>query len=491
MIIMSPKDMGQTFLRPLHTNAIATGATYEISQPVDDTTVTPTKSTQTSEFMSTGFADKGKQRTDKTNRPITATSSSHLPSSRNPSDARMLTVTDNHTHFYMYSAFWDDRDELMVDPVIRITSMILTSKETRYDQIDKEVLTRLRCASVCRGDYNTEISPVQSTVSIAIHPDRQNIDRRLVMCKPTRCRDYVTLTLDPVPENPSREWILQNMLPVETFQRPTAPVALGACVSVMYGTIDPYRLVEWMEMMKLLGVKKVVAYNQSVDPAASRVLNHYRNQGYVDIWQMDPDYLPVEVRGEIKWRGALSATDCLYRYMFHFNRTMPIDVDELIIPRTTKSLPDLIDKLDRLDQKNNVSDQRVNYKFIGSYFPINDHDVRISPDLTENRHTAILQNRQRLSRFDPWYLKSIMIPKRCLATGNHYCYVTLPQFTSNGNLQRFTVDTELGFIHHYRERLKSYVSGNDTLVQDDIILRYAAELRKNIQSQLNSLYMPY
>ncbi len=462
ILTLSPKDEGQTLVKVSDTDDIASGVVIL----------------------------KDRQRRNKTGRSIRKSSSSHLPSSRDPSDPRMLAVTDNHTHFYMYSAFWDDRDELMSDPMIRITSMILTSKDNHYDLIEPEVLTRLRCASLCRGDFSTELSPVQSTVPVSIHPNRRNIDRRLVMCQPTRCRDYITLTFDPVPEHPSREWILQNMLPVEHFQRHMAPVALGACVSVMYGTIDPYRLVEWLEMMKLLGVKKVVAYNESVDLAATRVLNHYRDQGYVDIWQMDPDYLPTEVLPQIKWREPLSITDCLYRYMFHFNRTMPLDVDELIIPGTAKTLPDLMDRLDQLDQENKVADRRVHYTFLSSFFPVNDRDVRVKPDFTENNYTTTLRHRQRLSRFDWMHRKSIMIPTRCLATRNHYCYVILPQFTCKGSLHQLTVDTELAFVHHYRANLKSSWFMNATLIQDDTILRYATELRKNIQPQLNSLHLP-
>ncbi len=492
ILILSPKDLGQTFVKASDGGNIATGVFIPLLQPLHD----KLKDGVTSEYphdsenMSIDVTDKDTQRRNKTSRPIRKISSGRLPSSRDPSDPRMLTVTDDHTHFYMYSAFWDDRDELMSDPVIRITSMILTSKGSRYKRIESELLTRLRCASLCQGDFSTEISPVQSTMPVSIHPHRQNIDRRLIICQPTRCRDYVTLTFDPVPEHPTSEWILQNMLPVEHAQRPTAPVALGACVPVMYGTISPYRLVEWMEMMKLLGVKKVVAYNQSVDPAAGRVLNHYRDQGYVDVWQMDPDYLPVDVGGQIKWRGPLSLTDCLYRYMFHFNRLMLLDVDELIIPRTMKTLPDLIDKLDQMDQENNVADHRVHYMFMASFFPVNGIDVRVNPDLTEKNYTTILRHRQRLPQFNRMYRKSIMIPTRCLATRNHYCYVILPQFTSNGDFHRLTVDTELGFVHHYRTRLKYSWFMNDTLIQDDTILRYATELRKNIQPQLISLQLP-
>ncbi len=483
---MSPKDKAHTLLEASDADNIATDVVLTLSQQLHDKDEYPH---DTEDMNNDATKDKDKRKKEKTSRSIGKISSGRLPSSRDPSDPRMLTVTDNHTHFYMYSAFWDDRDELMSDPVIRITSMILTSKGSRYNRIEPDVLTRLRCASLCREDFSTEISPVQSTVPISIHPNRQNIDRRLIMCQPTRCRDYITLTFVPVPENPSRDWILQNMLPVEHFQRHKAPVALGACVAVMYGAIDPYRLVEWMEMMKLLGVNKVAAYNQSADPAATRVLNHYWDQGFLDIWQMDPDYLPAEALGEIRWRAPLSLTDCLYRYMFHFNRMMPIDVDELIIPRATKTLPDLVDKLDQLDQENNVAQYRVNHKFIGSFFPVN--NVRVNPDLTENNHTTILRHRQRLSRFDTGYFKSIMIPTRCLATRNHYCYVTLPKFTSSGKFQRLTVDTELGFIHHYRVKVGAAAFINDTLLRDDTILRYATELRKNIHSQLNLLDLPY
>ncbi len=488
ILIISLTDMGQTLLKVSDT---ATGVVVPLSQQLHDKGGVLPEYPHDPEDMNIDVTNKDNQRSNKANTPTTKISSGRLPSSKDPSDPRMLTVTDNHTHFYMYSAFWDDRDELMSDPVIRITSMILTSKDSRYNLIEPEVLTRLRCASLCREDFSTEISPVQSTMPMSIHPNRKLIDRRLVMCQPTRCRDYVTLTFDPVPENPSTEWILQNMLPVEHFQRPAAPVALGACVSVMYGTVDPYRLVEWMEMMKLLGVKKVAAYNQSVDPAASRVLNHYRDQGYVDIWQMDPNYLPAEASGEIRWRTPLSITDCLYRYMFRFNRMMPLDVDELIVPKTTKTLLDLIDKLEQLDQKNKVADHRVHYMFVCSYFPVNSLDVRVNPDLTEKNYTTILRHRQRLSRFNPTHRKSIMIPTRCLTVRNHYCYVILPQFTDSGNFHQPTVNKKLGFIHHYRRRLKGSWFVNDTLIQDDTILRYASELRKNIQPQLKSLHLPY
>ncbi len=397
-----------------------------------------------------------------------------LPTSKEPSNPRFLKVTNGSVFLYLYSAFWDDRETLHSEPVIRIITV--TRTVTRWVTMETDILSHLRCVTVCRDDVSLEVSPVRSTKELQIHPPEKEVDRRQVICVPEKCRDLVTLSFAPPVGSVTEEWVSENMLPVETYLRPETRQNLVVCVAPMHGSIDPYRLVEWFEMVKLLGVDKVVAYNESLDERSSRIMRHYRDQGYLDVWQMDIDYMKAEGRALSRWRGPVSMSDCLYRSMYRYDRLLGMDFDELIIPRETRTLPQLIAKLEQQEENPNKTVRTINYAFVGSFFVAN---------TTKGQHFSVLHHNYRQNRFDTSYKKSIVYPLGCLSMMNHYCHKIIPGLTVSGQ-DRTLVDTDVAFVHHYRPSIKKR-NRYDDVIRDDFLLRYSSELLRNLRPKLNEL----
>ncbi len=242
----------------------------------------------------------------------------------------------------------------------------------------------------------------------------------------------------------------------------------------MYGTFDPYRMVEWFELLKLLGVDKVVAYSESLDESASRIIRYYQDQGYLDVWHMDPDYLKPDARAISRWRGPVSMTDSLYRYMYQFQRLLGMDIDEVIVPRVTRTLPQLIEKLDKAKEYGTL--HRVNYSFIGSFFPAN---------VTNDGHFSFLWHNKRQKRFEVHYRKSIVNPMGCLTMMNHFCHNKIPNFEAKKE-GTDVVDTDLAFIHHYSSVIPKSQRSRD-IVRDDYLLRYSSNLTSNVCPKLQEL----
>ncbi len=162
-----------------------------------------------------------------------------LPRSKDPSDPRFLKVTNGSVFLYLYSAFWDDRETLHSQPVIRIITV--TRTVTRWITMETDILSQLRCITMCRDNMSVEVSPVRSTMELQAHPHEKEVDRRQLICVPEKCRDLVTLSFAPPVGSVTEEWVSENMLPVETYLRPETPQNLVVCVAPMHDSIDPYR----------------------------------------------------------------------------------------------------------------------------------------------------------------------------------------------------------------------------------------------------------
>ena len=60
---------------------------------------------------------------------------------------------------------------------------------------------------------------------------------------------------------------------------------IGICTKVIYGSPDPIRLVEWIELNKMLGADSIYMYNTSVYGPVNKVLEYYAKKGYITLYQ--------------------------------------------------------------------------------------------------------------------------------------------------------------------------------------------------------------
>ena len=125
-----------------------------------------------------------------------------------------------------------------------------------------------------------------------------------------------SLNDDRPPEESKKLWESQPSVQIH-FNVMTARAANlkknGLCVKPIYGKWDnPLRLVEFIEMYRLLGVDHFLFYNHSIGEKASEVLGHYKVTGYVTMldWNLSVASNRKMIRTEAMFT---SINDCIVR----------------------------------------------------------------------------------------------------------------------------------------------------------------------------------
>ena len=96
----------------------------------------------------------------------------------------------------------------------------------------------------------------------------------------------------------------------------------GLCVKPIYGKWDnPLRLVEFIEMYRLLGVDHFLFYNHSIGEKASEVLGHYKVTGYVTMldWNLSVASNRKTIRTEAMFT---SINDCIVRSVNRYGQSI-------------------------------------------------------------------------------------------------------------------------------------------------------------------------
>ncbi|XP_065340740.1 uncharacterized protein LOC135940028 [Cloeon dipterum] len=134
----------------------------------------------------------------------------------------------------------------------------------------------------------------------------------------------------------------------------------AVCVKAMNFKHQPFvsiRLVEWIEMHKILGADKIYIYELQVHPNTTRVLDYYKAQGLVEVTKLAlpgsapniPDLMELylsERTFDIQCPLELiQYTDCLLKNMNLFQFIVAVDIDEVILPLKVDNWYDLIYKV--------------------------------------------------------------------------------------------------------------------------------------------------
>lgn len=107
------------------------------------------------------------------------------------------------------------------------------------------------------------------------------------------------------------------------------------------------RLVEWIELLGLLGADKIFLYELEVHPNISKVLNYYQKTGKI---VLTPITLPGEqpnipglrhmyLKSKItskRQNEVIPYNDCLYRNLYSYDYIALMDTDEVILPKVSR-----------------------------------------------------------------------------------------------------------------------------------------------------------
>ena len=373
---------------------------------------------------------------------------------------------------YTFSAFYDNRVSLQSLPVIRIVAI---TEELE----DKNMF----CVVEYEAEHCRRVNIVDHfDIGAGAYRHGKNFKEYVLECK-LGCEHVPTSVGLVLAENDQPAW----MMPVEVPQRTEHKLEFVACVSVSYWHIDPYKIVEWMEMQRLLGVGLVTVYNNSLDAESARIFQYYAQTGFVDFRQ---SHNFISDLGEVTYHMHMSPVinDCMYRHMHRAKKILVIDMDELIIPRHNYSLHAMVDTIERMEPAYHSA---RSYLFRNAYFFYD-----FVPDTKQPFQLSTLQYRSRLNVSILGYsAKSIIDPRSCFAMHNHYCWGVNKLY--NDGEQMAYVEPEVALLHHYKKchlDVFEVKPGEcrrvmQVEIKDNIMLRYKKQLRVAVDKHLKKLHL--
>ncbi|KOB61340.1 putative Y47D3B.4, partial [Operophtera brumata] len=142
------------------------------------------------------------------------------------------------------------------------------------------------------------------------------------------CDDPINaFSLDPVPQKtPKRKFTI--------------------CVKDMnFAKIISTNIIEWIEINKILGVDIIDMYIDKISNETEEILQYYRDKGFVRLFSV-----PIRnKRDRSLWQRRrdhiVTYNDCLYRNIMESEFIIPLDVDEIILPKNAENLLELLQRL--------------------------------------------------------------------------------------------------------------------------------------------------
>ena len=138
------------------------------------------------------------------------------------------------------------------------------------------------------------------------------------------------------------------------------------------------RLVEWIELISLLGADKIFFYQLQVHPNVTKILDHYQRLGMVHVTPLtlpggQPNvpafqhmYLTKKTNHK-RQNELIPYNDCLYKHMYEYEYIALLDVDEVIMPVKDATWQDLMKRV--LEKALKIRNEtRASYNVRNVYF---------------------------------------------------------------------------------------------------------------------------
>ncbi|XP_044209520.1 uncharacterized protein si:zfos-464b6.2 isoform X1 [Thunnus albacares] len=255
-----------------------------------------------------------------------------------PREQKVPFVEVSGTKTLLLSAYMEHRRRKQV----RVIAVVLRNETPAY-----------RCQFCCNDKLHTSEGVSE------IHSDHFGFAYGTadIMCPlPSHCETPSHVAVSSVATNYED---LRHNLFLEVKNQKVESVSLTynftTCISTMFNFTNVLQMVQSLEMMRLLGVDRVVVYKSSCSPETQRVLDYYTKKGLIEVipWTIarylkpSQGWLPSHGPGDLHYYGQIAAlTDCLYRYMYQTRYVALQDIDELILPQSVNSWFELLPLLE-------------------------------------------------------------------------------------------------------------------------------------------------
>ena len=184
------------------------------------------------------------------------------------------------------------------------------------------------------------------------------------------------------------------------------------------------RLIEWLEMVKILGASHIFLNILSTHPSIRRVIKYYESIGFVTLTEYtlpgdqpnDPKkrhlYLYENIR-EKRRHEQLPLYDCMYRAINNYEYLGIFDMDEMIVPNKHNNWNELFSYVESM--KNDSIDY---FSFRRYYFLDNDtnYEDRLIKNIPSYSHIL-----RHVYRTDDHYSKSFFKLDKTVSMNNLFC----------------------------------------------------------------------
>lgn len=216
------------------------------------------------------------------------------------------------------------------------------------------------------------------------------------------------------------------------------------------------RLVEWIELLHILGADKIYFYELQVHPNISKILRHYENEGMVQVTPLtlsggQPNvpgfqHLYLQKKTNHKRQNEIIPyNDCLYKNLYLYDYIALLDIDEIIMPKDDMNWHDLMKRVLPKSKKLR-NDTYPSYNVRNVYFlDEHQHEHGWYKDIPKYLH--MLQHVHRAQNYTKpnQYIKCFHNPEKVLTLHNHF-----PLSCLGGVCQSFPIATDDAQLQHYR-----------------------------------------
>ena len=265
----------------------------------------------------------------------------------------------------------------------------------------------------------------------------------------------------------------------------------GICVPHSFEYIDPYRIVEWVELHRFLGVTEINVYyfHLSRDPLAA--LKYYEREGIMNMIRMPPLPGQQNVDKERISANFISLNDCMLRNMYMYKWLLVVDFDGIILPG--KGRPET-------NYHQLMSSAKKSLKHVKNIYPIS-YALRHSNFVLKCKEKEIFHLQTYLFRFFEreevseflHFPRSFTNPQLCFSLGDMNCEIPYFMFNSDGKKVSsdhwtFDVPQKIGLFHHYKEAVKGNKCKVDTKDEQLIFDPSAKKFQLYVQTQIKRVH---